>query len=127
MGSFWGEMNFLGLEKQRTLSTVAESYCEIASLCPVRTRRPKRKRKRKRTDGFDLLFRDSRVLFPSCETPSRCTKILLSVTPEGRNRAIVFATTQANIAVGSTIHSRLSAYAKLRAEVEAKLSVGAYR
>lgn len=33
-GSFWGEMQFLGLERQRTLSVYASNYCEIGSLSP---------------------------------------------------------------------------------------------
>ena len=34
VGTFWGEMQFLGLEKQRTVTVVSVAYCEIASLSP---------------------------------------------------------------------------------------------
>ena len=34
VGTFWGEMQFLGLEKQRSLTVVGNTYCEIASLSP---------------------------------------------------------------------------------------------
>lgn len=34
VGSFWGELQFLGLERQRTLTVVATTYCEVASLAP---------------------------------------------------------------------------------------------
>ena len=34
VGTFWGEMQFLGLEHQRTVSVVADTYCEVASLSP---------------------------------------------------------------------------------------------
>lgn len=63
-GTFWGEMQFLGLQKQRTLGVVAIAYCEIASLSPQQ------------------------------------------------------------IAPTSSIYSRLSAYAEMRQEVEAKILVG---
>eukprot|EP01050_Picozoa_sp_SAG11_P009570 SAG11_NODE_910_length_6585_cov_7.205520_5_plen_84_part_00 len=33
-GTFWGELQFLGLETERTISVIADSYCEIASIRP---------------------------------------------------------------------------------------------
>lgn len=34
VGQFWGEMQFLGLERQRTMTIVSGTYCEVASLAP---------------------------------------------------------------------------------------------
>lgn len=33
-GSFWGEMQFLGLQRQRTMTVTANTYCELGSLAP---------------------------------------------------------------------------------------------
>ena len=33
-GTFWGEMQFLGLQKKRTLTVVADIFCEVASIEP---------------------------------------------------------------------------------------------
>jgi CRP-like cAMP-binding protein len=35
VGTFWGELQFLGLERERTLSVVAVSFCEVATLAPA--------------------------------------------------------------------------------------------
>ena len=38
-GSFWGELQFLALERRRTLSVYASTYCEIGSLSPANIKR----------------------------------------------------------------------------------------
>eukprot|EP01048_Picozoa_sp_COSAG05_P010477 COSAG05_NODE_925_length_6575_cov_68.709320_2_plen_893_part_00 len=34
VGTFWGELQFLGLQEERTMSVMATGFCEIASLAP---------------------------------------------------------------------------------------------
>ena len=38
-GAFWGELQFLALERRRTLSVYASTYCEIGSLSPANIKR----------------------------------------------------------------------------------------
>jgi hypothetical protein len=53
IGQFWGEMQFLGLEKQRSKTVLAHTYCEVASMSPAAIRSltyGSRKHPRKQSD-----------------------------------------------------------------------------
>lgn len=89
VGSFWGEMQFLGLEKQRTLSGTHVVYL-LFCLCNI-------------------------FLMTVC---------WLQRTVIADTYSEIASLSPVDIPAGSIIHSRLSAYAKLRAEIEAKLNVG---
>jgi hypothetical protein len=99
----WGTLQFLGLEGQHEFSVVADVYCEVASINPSLI-------------GNTPLARSHNTLHQTVRTAGGMWKLWAGCGLNPYKALCVRA--RVSIAVGSSMHRRMSTYAAMYTEMQ---------